>query len=240
MGQECPRSQGFVEHLTARWFTTESLDLSGMHEMEDLRRALVNKIQDLSTEQEHQQAVASVPGASAAPAAAAAAVQEPKGEKRKLPQDPEKFFKKVLLPKLQAGQPLDLAESLADWVPVHLTQCTEATYDALRVDVKTITAAYDSLSIYCVASYRPKEGVRLMLKVKGPDGKLSQGGSYAFPITETGLCPKHARLYLDCLHLLARVCQHEKADLGQVRAWHNEVKLHFDFMFNEGLLLLMS
>ena len=232
MGQECPRSQGFLEHLTERWFTTESLDLSGMHEMEDVRRALVKKIQDLITEQEHQQAAASVPGASAAPAAAA--VQEPKGEKRKLPQDPEKFFKKVLLPKLQAGQPLDLAGSLADWVPVHLKRCPEATYDALRVDVKTITAAYDSLSIYCLASYRPKEGVRLMLKVKGPDGKVSQAGSHAFPLPETGLCPKHAHLYLDMLHLLARVCQHEKADLGQVRAWHHEVKMHMDFILDEG------
>ena len=164
----------------------------------------------------------------------AASVQEPKGEKRELPQDPEKFFQKVLLPKLQAGQPLDLAESLADWAPVHLTQCTEATYNALRVDVKTITAAYNGVSVYGEASNRPKEGVRLMLKVKGPDGKLYQVGSYKFPAPETGLCPKHAHLYLDMLHLLARVCQHEKADLGQVRAWHNEVKMHMDFIFNEG------
>ena len=232
MGQECPRSQGFLEHLTEQWLTTEGLDLSGMHEMEDVRRALVKKIQDLITEQEHQQAAASVPGASAAPAAAA--VQEPKGEQRKLPQDPDKFFKQIMRPKLQAGEPLDLAESLADWVPVHLTQCTEATYDALREDVKTIFAAYDSLSIYCLASYRPKEGVRLMLKVKGPDGKISQAGSHAFPLPETGLCPKHAHLYLDMLHLLARACQHEKADLGQVRAWHDEVKMHMDFILDEG------
>ena len=164
---------------------------------------------------------------------AAAAVEEPKGEKRKLPQEPDKFFKKVLMPKLQAGQPLDLAGSLADWVPVHLKRCPEATYDALRVDVKTITAAYDSLSIYCLAEHRPKEGVRLMLKVKGPDGKISQGGSYAFPVPETGLCPKHAHLYLDMLHLLARACQHQKADLDQVRAWHDEVKTHMDFIFGE-------
>ena len=93
------------------------------------------------------------------------------------------------------------------------------------MDVKTITAAYDGLSIYCVASYRPKEGVRLMLKVKGPDGKLSQAGSHAFPFPETGLCPKHAHLYLDMLHLLARVCQHQRADLEQARAWHNELSL---------------
>ena len=171
-----------------------------------------------------------MPGASAAPAAAA--VQEPKGEKRELPQDPEQFFQKVLLPKLQAGQPLDLALSLAAWVPVHLTQCTEATYDALRVGVKTITAAYDSLSIYGEASNRPKEGVRLMLKVKGPDGKIYQVGSYKFPVPETGLCPKHAHLYLDMLHLLARACQHQKADLDQVRAWHDEVKMHMDSFFS--------
>ena len=158
----------------------------------------------------------------------AAAVEEPKGDERKLPQDPEKLFKKVLLPKLQAGQPLDLAESLADWVPVHLKRCPEATYDALRVDVKTITAAYDSLSIYCLASYRPKEGVRRMLKVKSPNGNISQAGSHVFPLGETGLCPKHAHLYLDMLHLLARACQHQKAEFDQVRAWHDEVKMHMD------------
>ena len=74
-----------------------------------------------------------------------------------------------------------------------------------------------------------------MLKVKGPDGKISQVGSYNFPVPETGLCPKHAHLYLDMLYLLARVCQHEKeVNLGRVRAWHNEVKKHMDFIFDEG------
>ena len=169
---------------------------------------------------------------------AAAAFEEPKGDKRKLPQEPDKFFKKVLLPKLQAGQPLDLAGSLADWVPVRLHGIRAAmrapNYDALRVDVKTITAAYDGLSIYCLAERRPKAGVRLMLTVKSPYGKISQAGSHVFPLGETGLCPKHAHLYLDMLHLLARVCQHEKANLGQVRAWHNEVKMHMDMFFNEG------
>ena len=164
---------------------------------------------------------------------AAAALEEPKGEQRKLPQEPEQFFKQVLLPKLQAGQPLDLTGSLADWVPVHLKRCPEATYDALRVDVKTITAAYDSLSIYCLAERRPKEGVRLALTVKSPNGKISQAGSHGFPFRETGLCPKHAHLYLDMLHLLARACQHQKADLDQVRAWHDEVKMHMDFMLDE-------
>ena len=161
---------------------------------------------------------------------AAAAVEEPKGEKRKLPQDPDKFFKKVLLPKLQAGQPLDLAGSLADWLPVHLKRCPEATYDTLKVDVKTITAAYDGLSIQGLAEYRRKEGVRLMLKVKRPNGKISQAGSHVFPLRETGLCPKHAHLYLGMLHLLARACQHQKADLDQVLAWHDEVKTFMDII----------
>ena len=102
-------------------------------------------------------------------------------------------------------------------MPVHLKRCPEATYDALRVDVKTITAAYDSLSIYCLAERRPKEGVRLALKVKSPNGKISQAGSHVFPFGETGLCPKHAHLCLGMLHLLARACQHQKADLDQVR-----------------------
>ena len=106
-------------------------------------------------------------------------------------------------------------------------------YEALRVDVKTITAAYDGLSIQGLAEYRPKEGVRLMLKVKSPDGKLSQAGSHVFPRSETGCCPKHAHLYLDMLRLLARVCQHQKADLYQVRAWHNEVNMRMDSNFDE-------
>ena len=168
---------------------------------------------------------------------AAAAVEEPKGEKRTLPQDPEEFFKQVLLPKLQAGQPLDLAGSLADWVPVRLKGIRAAmrapNYDALRVDVKTITAAYDGLSIYCVPERRPKEGVRRMLNAKRPTGNISQAGSHVFPLGETGLCPKHAHLYLDMLHLLARACQHQKADLDQVRAWHDEVKTHMDFICGE-------
>ena len=125
------------------------------------------------------QAAAAAPGASAVPAAAA--LEEPKGEQRELPQDPDKVFEQVLLPKLQAGQPLDLAASLAEWVPGHLKRCLEATYDALKADCKTITSAYDSLSIYGLASHRPKEGVRRMLKVTGPDSKVCQAGSHASP-----------------------------------------------------------
>ena len=164
---------------------------------------------------------------------AAAAVEEPKGEQRKLPHEPDKFFNKVLLPKLQAGQPLDLTGSLADWVPVHLKRCPEATYDALRVDVKTITAAYDSLSIYCVAEHRPKKGVTLALKVNSPDGNISQAGSHVFPLGEAGLCPNHAHMCLGMLDLLARVCQHPKADIDQARVWHDEVKMHMDVSFDE-------
>ena len=217
-------------HLTELWFTVEQLDLVGMHEMEDVRQALLEKIhfllaEHLLPEPNRKEASASISGQ--------AAVEEPKGEKRKLPQDPEKFFEKVLLPKLQEGQPLDLVGSLAAWVPVHLKQCPEATYDALRVRAKTITAAYDSLTIYGLAEQRSTRGVRLMLKVKSPNGRISQAGSHVFPLGESGFCPKHAHLYLDMLHLLARACQHQKADLDQVRAWHDEVKLFMGFIFDE-------
>ena len=106
-------------------------------------------------------------------------------------------------------------------------------YDALRVDVKTITAAYDGLSIQGLAEYRAKEGVRLMLKVKSPNGKISQAGSHVFPLRETGCCPKHAHMYLDMLRLLAKACEHQRADLDQSRAWHQEIKTHMDFSFDE-------
>ena len=113
---------------------------------------------------------------------------------------------------------------MAEWVPVHEKRCPEATYDALKVEAKTITADYDSLSIYCMAERRPQEGVRLMLKVKSPDSKICQAGSHVFPVSEKGLCPKNAHVYLDMLHVLVLVCQHEEADLQQLRAWHEEVK----------------
>ena len=63
-----------------------------------------------------------------------------------------------------------------------------------------------------------------MLKVKSPDSKICQACSHAFPVSEKGLCPKNAHVYLDMLHVLVLVCQHEEADLQQLRAWHEEVK----------------
>ena len=94
---------------------------------------------------------------------------------------PDRVFEKVLLPKLQAGQPLDLPGSLAEWVPVYLQRCPEATYDALKAERKTITAAYDSLSIYGLAEHRPKEGVRLMMKVKAPQQQSLPGRLACLP-----------------------------------------------------------
>ena len=266
IGRDCERGDSdakacrvFLERLTELAIEMDDLDLRGMGDLRGIRRDLLKKMDQLSTicsqptmhlspEAKVEKASASteassgqaeataVPGASAGPAAAAA-VQEPKGEIRKLPQDPHKFFKKVLQPTLQAGRPLDLSGSLADWVQVRMKGIRAGkqapNYDDLRVDVKTITAAYDDLSIQCVAEHRPKHGVRLMLKVKSPNGKISQAGSHGFPLRETGCCPKHAHLYLDMLHLLAKACEHQKADLDQVRAWHDEIKTHMDFSFDE-------
>ena len=72
-----------------------------------------------------------------------------------------------------------------------------------------------------------------MLNVKRTNVKISQAGSHVFPLGETGLCPKHAQLYLGMLHLLARVCQHQKADLDQAWAWHDEVKPIMDIICGE-------
>ena len=39
--------QGFLDRLTELFIETESYDLSGIHELEDIRRALMNTMEDL-------------------------------------------------------------------------------------------------------------------------------------------------------------------------------------------------
>ena len=53
-------------------------------------------------------------------AAAAAGASGPKVDKMKIPQRPEKFFKKVMLPKLAEGGTVDFTELLVDWAPQRL------------------------------------------------------------------------------------------------------------------------
>ena len=72
-----------------------------------------------------------------------------------------------------------------------------------------------------------------MLKVKGPDGKPTRAGSHNFPVGTNSCCHKRAYVYLDMLRLLTMVCEHQKASLAQMRAWHSEVKTYMGFIFAE-------
>ena len=111
----------------------------------------------------------------------------------KIPQRPEKFFKKVMLPKLTEGDTVDFTEFLVDWAPERLKAIKavmrDPTYEALRVEAKSVATSYDAWCIQGMAEQRPTEGVRIMMKIKGPSGKLQQAGSKVFPFFEGSVLP---------------------------------------------------
>ena len=88
-------------------------------------------------------------------------------------------------------------------------------------------ASYDDLTVQCLAEYRSKEGVRIMMKVKDLDGKVSQAGSHVFPTREDVCCSRYAYLYMDMLRLLTMICKQEKANLALMQAWHSEMKTYY-------------
>ena len=167
---------------------------------------------------------------------AAAAARQAKEKIRKC-QKPEKYFQNIMLPKLQNGDPADINGHLADWAPERLRIIKAAmrnpTYEALRVESKSIKTTYDLWTVMCVAEHRAAEGVRIMLKMKDPYGKVQQTGSYVFPMGGDGCCSKHAYLYLDMLRLLSMLSEHERALPGMLKEWHSNVRTYMDFMFAE-------
>ncbi len=164
-------------------------------------------------------------------------VHRPEGNEMKIPQKPEKFFKNIMLPKLQAGGSVDMAGSLVEWVPRRLNIIRaarqEPNYETLRAEAKSVMASFDGLTMQGLAERRAEEGIRLMLKVTGPDGKVKQAGSYVFRVGGNGCCPRLAYIYLDMLRLMTMVCKHLKADLPQMKELHSQVKAHMDLMFEE-------
>ena len=71
-----------------------------------------------------------------------------------------------------------------------------------------------------------------MMKVRDPNGKLSQAGSPVFPLKEN-CCPKSVYLHLDMLRIMINVCEHVKANLALIKAWNLEVKTYMKFLFEE-------
>ena len=107
----------------------------------------------------------------AVPASAAPQSQEPtqaaaasQSDTTKTPQKPEKYFDKVMLPKLVKGDSLDITEHLVEWAPAQLRAIQKAmrgpTYEAIRAEAKSVMTSYEGGTIQCIAEYRAKGGVR--------------------------------------------------------------------------------
>ena len=117
---------------------------------------------------------------------------------------------------------MDITGSLVEWAPERLriikAAVRDPTYEAIRVEARSVTTSYDDLTIQCLAELRPAEGVRIMMKVTAPDGKMSQAGSLVFPMRKNACCSRHAYLYLDMLRLLTMVSEQQKANLDRMKA----------------------
>jgi len=172
---------------------------------------------------------------SAAPEDTVAAAAS-KSRNKKIPHKPDKFFKRVVAPKLEAGNPPDITSYLAEWAPPRLraikSTMRDPTYEIIRAEARTIGTSYDDLTIQCLAERRQGEGVRIMMKVKAP-GKLCQAGSLVFPVQENGCCSKIVYLHLDTLRIMMDVCERVKANLALMKAWHLEVRTYMEFFFEE-------
>ena len=119
---------------------------------------------------------------------------------------PEKYFRKFLLPKLEQNEDVDIFAALAEWAPRRLKSIRESmrdpSFDVLKAEAKAVNSSYDGRTLKGMAEQRSSEGIRLMMKFVGPDGKMLQAGSYLFPMGENGCCNQIALLYFDALRLV--------------------------------------
>ena len=102
------------------------------------------------------------------------------------------------------------------------------TYDDLRAMAPIVEVQYGNTLLYGLAESRPKEGMRLMLKLKDlKSGKTTQMGSMVFKFRNSDVnneCPKVAWLYLDCLQLLMMFCKHWESLPKDIRSYHAQLK----------------
>jgi hypothetical protein len=172
---------------------------------------------------------------SASAEAETAASGSTEAKQEKVPLRAVKFFRKVIRPKLDKGEAVDMDSYFTYWAPQRLKSIKKAfhntTYEALKADSRDISAHYDGISLQASVENRPKEKlVRIMLKVSTSPNKMCQGGSYAFPTLPTGKVTKKAYLYMDMLRILTMICGHKKADLALIKECHTSVKTYLDFM----------
>ena len=100
---------------------------------------------------------------------------------------------------------MDIFAALAEWAPRRLKSIKDSmrdpSFDVLKADAKAVNSSNGGRALKGMAEQRSSEGIRLMMKFVGPDGKMSQAGSYLFPMGENGCCNKIAFLYCDVLRL---------------------------------------
>ena len=93
-----------------------------------------------------------IPALLALPYEAADMGHASKGKSKKISKKPDKFFKQVVQPKLEAGSLVDLPSYLAEWGPARLKAIRSAmrdpSYDVVRAEARTISTSYDDLTIY--------------------------------------------------------------------------------------------
>ena len=149
---------------------------------------------------------------------------------------PEKYFNRVMLPKLVREDSLDIMAHLVEWAPARLNAIEKAIEEAMlnptiadiKQEAKSAMTSHEGGTITAKAEHREKEGLRIMMKFRAPNQKEKVAGSHRF----SAVCP-HAYLYLDMLHLLMMVASHEKATFDSIKALCGEAKTYMEFNFQE-------
>ena len=148
------------------------------------------------------------------------------------PPSPVAYFEQIIKPKLgPSASPDKIKDSLMEWISLAYPDKDKdllfPTYDDLRAMAPMAEVKYGNTLLYGLAESRPKEGMRLMLKLKDlKSGKTNQMGSMVFQPREevNNQYPKVAWLYLDCLQLLMMFCKHWESLPKDIRSYHAQLK----------------
>jgi hypothetical protein len=80
---------------------------------------------------------------------------------KKVPRKAYKLFKKVVQPKLDNEEAVDMSNYFADWAPKRLKLIKQGfhdtTYEALRAEARDIAVSYNGLDLQDLVELRTKE-----------------------------------------------------------------------------------
>ena len=156
----------------------------------------------------------------------------------KVPLKVSQSFKKVVQPKLDNEDAVDMSSYSADLAPkleAYQKAYHDTTYEALWAEARDIYVSYNGVNLQALVELRTKENcIRVMLTVSTPaDANVCQAGSYAFQVLKTGNVTKQAYLYMDMLRILTMIGDHKQADLALIKNCHTQVKTYLDTMMAE-------